>query len=510
VTLGHRLRAGLPVAALGLALVAGPGGLQATSPATELPSSAVAIERARLDEVRERLVRRRALEAALDARAKSLAREIEALEARREQTWAMLHDARDQAQAVERQLDRLVPRLLARDAAVRERRERAARLLADLASTSRQAQLDPTVRARMLAISPLMLSRLRSAETGLAVLEREPDRLAVLHRELEGRAPQLVAEAQRLQGQREQTQRRRQALAAQLARVGAEVHDLSQEQQQLAAQLLRSEAARLADAGPKADQPALPDPVARSAGDVILSAAVKGRLPEQPQLASFAVHAVQPASSQRVLLAPDVLAASPPDATVHAELAALLPPPEKPLDAVLKGGLEDALPGMDAGLPGWTALDVVFLEPEPLADIRSRVAPARLPAPQAPLMPIPGEAVNPFSDQGADDPMPGISIVAAPGQAVAAPDDGRVVFAGGFKSYGLLLIIEHQREYHTLLWGFSKLDVETGDRVRTGQIVGVMAADVEGPPELHVEVRRNGRPVNPLPWLAASSNKVRG
>jgi len=93
---------------------------------------------------------------------------------------------------------------------------------------------------------------------------------------------------------------------------------------------------------------------------------------------------------------------------------------------------------------------------------------------------------------------------------VAAPEGGREVFAGGFKSYGLLLIIEHQREYHTLLWGFSKLDVETGDRVRTGQIVGVMAADVEGPPELHVEVRRNGRPVNPLPWLAASSNKVRG
>ena len=72
------------------------------------------------------------------------------------------------------------------------------------------------------------------------------------------------------------------------------------------------------------------------------------------------------------------------------------------------------------------------------------------------------------------------------------------------------MIIEHQREYHTLLWGFSELDVAKGDRVRTGQIVGVMAADAERPPELHVELRRNGRPVNPLPWLAASSNKVRG
>jgi septal ring factor EnvC (AmiA/AmiB activator) len=72
------------------------------------------------------------------------------------------------------------------------------------------------------------------------------------------------------------------------------------------------------------------------------------------------------------------------------------------------------------------------------------------------------------------------------------------------------LIIEHQREYHTLLWGFSKLDVAKGDRVRTGQVVGVMADDAARTPALHVELRHNGRPVNPLPWLAASSNKVRG
>jgi septal ring factor EnvC (AmiA/AmiB activator) len=125
-------------------------------------------------------------------------------------------------------------------------------------------------------------------------------------------------------------------------------------------------------------------------------------------------------------------------------------------------------------------------------------------------MPIPGEVANPFSGLGGNDLKRGLSIVAAPGQAVAAPEDGRIVFAGPFKSYGLLLIIEHQREYHTLLWGFSRLDVAIGDPVRSGQIVGVMPADAERPAELHVELRRHGRPVNPLPWLAASSNKVRG
>jgi septal ring factor EnvC (AmiA/AmiB activator) len=118
--------------------------------------------------------------------------------------------------------------------------------------------------------------------------------------------------------------------------------------------------------------------------------------------------------------------------------------------------------------------------------------------------------VNPFSDQDGASAKPGITIAAAPGQAVAAPEDGLVVFAGAFRSYGKLLIIEHQREYHTLLWGFSELDVTKGDRVRTGQIVGVMAIDDEPAPALHVELRRNGRPVNPLPWLAANTNKVRG
>jgi septal ring factor EnvC (AmiA/AmiB activator) len=72
------------------------------------------------------------------------------------------------------------------------------------------------------------------------------------------------------------------------------------------------------------------------------------------------------------------------------------------------------------------------------------------------------------------------------------------------------LIIEHDSEYHTLLWGFSKLRVAVGDEVRGGEIVGIMDVVDGVPPRLGVELRRRGRPVNPLPWLAASSSKVRG
>jgi murein DD-endopeptidase MepM/ murein hydrolase activator NlpD len=101
---------------------------------------------------------------------------------------------------------------------------------------------------------------------------------------------------------------------------------------------------------------------------------------------------------------------------------------------------------------------------------------------------------------------PEVLIPAAPGQAVAAAVAGRVAFAGSFKSYGLLLILEHEGEYHTLLWGFARLEVRQGDQVQVGRIVGIMDARGDDPPVLHVERRRRGRPID----IAASSNGIQG
>jgi murein hydrolase activator len=506
--IGRRLRGGLLGGALVLAVAAVPESLLATlAPSEDGVGYGLDSELSQLSEVREQLVRRRALQRALEQRADSLAREIDGLQDRRERTWATLRAERNQASALERQLDRLVPRVLARSAAVRERREQAARLLADLASTSRQVELDPTIRARMLAISPLMLQRLRSAEAGLGPLERRPEPVIARQHEIERRAPLLMAEAQRLQRQREQQQQRRGVVVARLERLNAQVQELGSEQQRLAQTVLSNEVAHVVRAGPKPDQPALrADLPMPPNGDIGPDAAVQGSLAEPSRLA-FGVHAVQPSSPQLVAAAPQSLALTQPALTAHADLAALPPPPAKPLGATLQGELRAATYG---SADGATPLDVVFLDPAPLADVGSQVAVARLPRRPAPIMPVPGEVVNPFGDQGGDPHKPGITIVALPGQAVAAPEDGRVVFAAPFRSYGLLLIIEHQREYHTLLWGLAELDVEVGEQVRAGQVVGVMAADADRSPELHVELRRNGRPVNPLPWLAASSNKVRG
>jgi septal ring factor EnvC (AmiA/AmiB activator) len=505
---GGRLRAGVGAMALAIALALAPGSLPAT-PASSDDGAGYGLkaERARLAELREQLVRRSALQRDLEARADGLAREIEGLQARRERTSATLSSERDRAAALERRLDLLVPRVLARSAALRERRERAARLLADLASASRRVELDPTIRARMLAISPVLLQRLQSADAGLGPLERRPASVIAREHEIEDRTPVLMAEAQRLQQQREQQQQQRDLVVARLEQLTTQIRELSSEQSRLAATVENSEAAHAVRAGPRADQPALrTDLPMRPLGGSTPGAIVRGSLAEPTQLA-FGVRALQPSSPRLVAAAPEPEPSAGPPMAAHGDLAALLPPPAKPVNAALRGELTTAAYGSAAGA---TPVDVAFLDPAPLAGVGSQVPVARLPRQAPPIMPVPDEIVGSLRDQGGDPGKPGVTIVAMPGQAVAAPEAGHVVFAAPFRSYGLLLIIEHQREYHTLLWGLAELDVAAGDEVRAGQIVGSMAADADHPPELHVELRRNGRPVNPLPWLAASSNKVRG
>jgi murein DD-endopeptidase MepM/ murein hydrolase activator NlpD len=83
----------------------------------------------------------------------------------------------------------------------------------------------------------------------------------------------------------------------------------------------------------------------------------------------------------------------------------------------------------------------------------------------------------------------------SPGELVAAPVSGRVVFAAPFKSYGPLLIIAHD-EYHTVLWGFAQLEVVVDDLVIEGQTLGLIRGESGTAPILHVEIRRDGRPID--------------
>ena len=92
---------------------------------------------------------------------------------------------------------------------------------------------------------------------------------------------------------------------------------------------------------------------------------------------------------------------------------------------------------------------------------------------------------------------------------VVAPFDGKVVFAGPFKGYGQILIIQHGDAYHTLLAGMRRVDATLGQLLLAGEPIGVMGSQ-EAVTRLYVEVRRKGQPVNPLPWFTAARDKVRG
>ena len=97
----------------------------------------------------------------------------------------------------------------------------------------------------------------------------------------------------------------------------------------------------------------------------------------------------------------------------------------------------------------------------------------------------------------------GVRLQSASGAQVIAPYEGRIVYAGKFRGYGELLIMEHGEGYHSLLSGLSRIDSTMGQWVVSGEPVGVMGSANRRKPILYVEFRRNGQPINPLPWLSA-------
>ena len=134
--------------------------------------------------------------------------------------------------------------------------------------------------------------------------------------------------------------------------------------------------------------------------------------------------------------------------------------------------------------------------------------PAQSPCCPALTAPVAGTIVRAWGDATEGGPATGISYRAPPAARVVAACAGRVAFASPFRSYGLLLIVDCGGGYHAVLAGFERLDVKVGQAVAAGEPVGVMPGWEPGAsgnrPALYVELRRDGQPVNPAPWLRAS------
>ncbi len=104
----------------------------------------------------------------------------------------------------------------------------------------------------------------------------------------------------------------------------------------------------------------------------------------------------------------------------------------------------------------------------------------------------------------------GITIRTTSEAQVVSPYDGKVAFAGPFRGYGRLLIIEHGEGYHTVLAGLADIHAVAGQWLLAGEPVGVMGWSKSRPPHLYVELRQDGQPINPLPWLTANKQRVSG
>jgi septal ring factor EnvC (AmiA/AmiB activator) len=122
---------------------------------------------------------------------------------------------------------------------------------------------------------------------------------------------------------------------------------------------------------------------------------------------------------------------------------------------------------------------------------------------------VAGRIVHAWGETTEDGTATGITYAAAPAAFVSSPCMGRVGFAAPFRSYGKLMIIECGKGYDFVLAGMDRMDVPVGQSVRPGEPIGRMpdydAAHATEKPGLYVELRRNGAPIDPMPYLNKKS-----
>ena len=96
----------------------------------------------------------------------------------------------------------------------------------------------------------------------------------------------------------------------------------------------------------------------------------------------------------------------------------------------------------------------------------------------------------------------GLTFSAPSEGQVLAPYAGRVEFAGPFKNYDQVIILSVGEDHFILLTGLGQVFPQTGESIRQGDPVGLLPFNSSGSAELYLEFRRNGRTIDPSPWLA--------
>ncbi|MCA3565183.1 MAG: peptidoglycan DD-metalloendopeptidase family protein [Methylocystis sp.] len=137
------------------------------------------------------------------------------------------------------------------------------------------------------------------------------------------------------------------------------------------------------------------------------------------------------------------------------------------------------------------------------------------------LLPATGSVLKTFGTaDGLGGRESGTSIETARFALVTTPVDGWISFAGSYRSYGQVLIINAGGGYHIVLTGLDRVSVETGQFVLAGEPIASMGTSPAGAlvseagaglPVVYIELRKDGVPIDPSPWWAkADGEKVRG
>jgi len=122
------------------------------------------------------------------------------------------------------------------------------------------------------------------------------------------------------------------------------------------------------------------------------------------------------------------------------------------------------------------------------------------------IQPLDGPVIHHFGDAlSGGGKANGVTILAAPRAGVRAPDAGIVQYVGPVKGWGVILILRLAGGYHLVLAGLDRADVAVGQSVAAGAAVGWMPDGRQTSPELYLEVRERGAPVNPGRWLKTTT-----
>ena len=116
-------------------------------------------------------------------------------------------------------------------------------------------------------------------------------------------------------------------------------------------------------------------------------------------------------------------------------------------------------------------------------------------------LPVRGKLASMFDNPSLDDMWKGVLINSQEGTEIKAVSKGKVAYAGTLKGYGLLIIIEHDKDYMSLYAFNQSLHKHKGDSVEAGDVIATVGqSGGRNKPGLYFEIRQNGKPVDPLVW----------